>query len=353
MIVKNEAKTIERCLRSVLPFVSAAAISDTGSNDATPSIILDTLTPTIPAYTEFHEWRNFGLNRNEALAMARGFGDWILTIDADEELIPVGPLELDPGVDAYEVKCVGAGSTYWLRRIFKNDGNWHYVGATHEVIVPKKPDPVVRRLEAFWYKDHTDGNRRATRRKIPEDIALLEQQVKLLPDDARTVFYLAQSYLAAGKRAKALASFDHRVLMGGWPEEVYYSLLQIAGIKHAQAGYIWNAVEAYLLAWAYRPQRYEAVNILLRELRAKEAWATIYSLGRMIPFGLNPEIPQPEQDVLFVEPCARWLAIEELGVAAWHLGKREEAGGLWTLVLGWADLPAEHRTRLEENMKWI
>ena len=39
MIVKDESQVIERCLRSVKPFIHAWAISDTGSTDGTQDII--------------------------------------------------------------------------------------------------------------------------------------------------------------------------------------------------------------------------------------------------------------------------------------------------------------------------
>src|SRR5215475_2536808 len=39
MIVKNESAVIERCLRSVKPFVHAWAVSDTGSSDGTQEIV--------------------------------------------------------------------------------------------------------------------------------------------------------------------------------------------------------------------------------------------------------------------------------------------------------------------------
>src|SRR5471032_1210517 len=78
MIVKNEARCLARCLRSVASVVDEIVIVDTGSTDN-----------TIHIAEEFHAivtnfgWTNvFSAARNFALAQTTA--DWILVLDADE-----------------------------------------------------------------------------------------------------------------------------------------------------------------------------------------------------------------------------------------------------------------------------
>src|ERR1017187_4525601 len=101
MIVKNEAHVIERCLRSVKPFIDTYSISDTGSTDNTMAIIREELAG-IPGVLTTDPWQDFGTNRN--LSLTRCKGDHILFIDADETLEHTrGKLKLPSGFDGFEM----------------------------------------------------------------------------------------------------------------------------------------------------------------------------------------------------------------------------------------------------------
>src|SRR6187399_3263414 len=80
MIVKNETAVVERCLRSVRPFVDCWSIVDTGSTDDTPRLIAAALAD-LPGELHERPWSDFGHNRTEALALARGRADYSLVID--------------------------------------------------------------------------------------------------------------------------------------------------------------------------------------------------------------------------------------------------------------------------------
>src|SRR2546427_13297700 len=82
MIVKNEAHVIRRCLDSVRPYVSHWVIVDTGSTDGTQDLVRAHFAD-IPGRLVERPWRDFGTNRSEAVALARGNADYILVMDAD------------------------------------------------------------------------------------------------------------------------------------------------------------------------------------------------------------------------------------------------------------------------------
>lgn len=80
MIVKNEERYISRCLSSVQDIADEIVIADTGSQDNTKDIC-----KSFQARVFDFEWENdFAKARNYALQHAEG--DWILVLDADEEL---------------------------------------------------------------------------------------------------------------------------------------------------------------------------------------------------------------------------------------------------------------------------
>src|SRR5690606_31494452 len=80
MIVRNETSVIERCLKSVRPFIDCWSIVDTGSSDGTQQLVRAYLAD-LPG--ELHErvWQDFGHNRSEALTLARPWGDYLFVID--------------------------------------------------------------------------------------------------------------------------------------------------------------------------------------------------------------------------------------------------------------------------------
>ena len=103
LMVKNESKIIERCLRSALPHVDAVLICDTGSTDKTIQIARAHLGLEMKPFTiEEAQWQDFGHNRTLTLEATRFLVkqvQWILedtfclVLDADMELkCPAGAL---------------------------------------------------------------------------------------------------------------------------------------------------------------------------------------------------------------------------------------------------------------------
>jgi glycosyltransferase involved in cell wall biosynthesis len=219
MIVKNEAARIERCLASVKPHIAYWSITDTGSIDDTGARIRDLL-GDLPGSLMRCQFVNFSQARNFALNSARNFNfDYLLLVDADMELIaPDGFGELDaPG---YRMLQKSGDLAYWNARLVRRDNPCRYKGVTHEYLETDWP---IENLFGPYFIDHADGANRPG--KFDRDIALLEDALKRDPEDARSVFYLAQSYKDRGDFAKAAELYERRAEMGGFDEEVFYSWL--------------------------------------------------------------------------------------------------------------------------------
>jgi glycosyltransferase involved in cell wall biosynthesis len=78
VITKNEEANIERCLRSV-SWVDEIILVDSDSDDATVEIARN-----LGAKVFRPEWHGFGPAKQFAVDQASG--DWVLSIDADEEV---------------------------------------------------------------------------------------------------------------------------------------------------------------------------------------------------------------------------------------------------------------------------
>lgn len=139
MIVKNERENLPRCLASVKPYVQEMIVVDTGSDDGTPEIAAN-----YGANVSYFEWcDDFAAARNYAISQASG--DWILVLDADEELIVTSAEEFlnqlvsQAGVNLYSISLTDikgeVGLTpAWVPRLFRNIPGIRYEGYYHEYV---------------------------------------------------------------------------------------------------------------------------------------------------------------------------------------------------------------------------
>ena len=140
MIVKNEEKHLNRCLSSIRDAADEIVIVDTGSTDKTIEIA-----ESFGAKVFNYNWINdFSSARNFALSKCSG--DWILYLDADEELNSNSVNELmdkirnnNSGGIFCAVKNLGtnitSGSIFKYPRLFINDSRLKFNGKVHEQII--------------------------------------------------------------------------------------------------------------------------------------------------------------------------------------------------------------------------
>jgi hypothetical protein len=159
------------------------------------------------------------------------------------------------------------------------------------------------------------------------------------------VFYLANSYFDMKEFANARKWYERRIEMGGWDQEVYYSMFRVAE-SMAQLDEPWPDVQnAYLQAWEFRPSRAEPLDAMARRYRQEKR----YLLGHMFA-QRAAQIPFPEKDNLFVTVSVyAWRALDEQAVCANWIGKKAEAFTLCRRLLATPDLPDSERKRITRN----
>ncbi len=347
MIVRNEAAVIERCLRSVRPFIDSWAIADTGSTDGTPDIVSAFLRDLQGELIE-RPWVDFASNRNEALALARKQGDYALFIDADDVLEPEAGFAFgELGGACYSIETIVGGISSWVETLARLDIDWSWQGVLHEVLTAPQ-DVEWRQLRGVRLGKHGDGarSRVGQHKKYARDAEILRAALECEPGNTRYQFYLAHSLRESGQYAAALDAYRSRSVAGGADEEVYVSKLLI-GVLGAHTGMSdAQVVEAYLDAYRFRPQRAESLQRLAHFLikRGRYAEARDYALIACRS--------APTTDTEFVDPAAGgWRAADDLAIASFNLGKREECIQVCTRMLADPQLPASERERVQRNLQ--
>jgi glycosyltransferase involved in cell wall biosynthesis len=348
MIVKNEAPVIRRCLESVRPLLSAWIVVDTGSTDGTQALVRETMTG-LPGVLAERPWRDFSANRNEAVAFAESTGsEFVLVIDADDVLVMPDSFKMpELTADAYQLRIDYGDISYHRTQLFRACKGFRYEGILHEVIADP-PGAIVERLDGLSIKVVGDGARARDPEKYKKDATVLEAELAKDPSDARTAFYLAQSYRDAGMLREARTAYEARAKLSGWDEETWYSILQIAHLSGLLGYARDDVIDRYLGAFAIRPQRAEPLCYAAILLRERGDVVRAYPFARAAV-----DIPFSEHDRLFVDTSVyRWRALDELGVSAYWAGRYDEGHSACRKLLRGNALPEEHRPRVVQNMKF-
>jgi glycosyltransferase involved in cell wall biosynthesis len=345
MIVRNEAHIVADVLNVVAPHISYWVIVDTGSDDGTQDLIRNHMARLgIPGELHERPWHNFGHNRNEALTLARGHADYVWVMDADDTIVGTPDFSrLD--ADIYALRYFGDNDVFWRTMLVRDGAPVRWQGVVHEVIMWDYPCASVRLEGDYHIEDRHLGARSMPADKYARDRDLLLTEVERNPEDSRSVFYLAMSYFNLGDWANARKWFARRSEMGGWGEEVGYSMYKLALSMH-NFGEPWADVQdAYLRAWEFRPARAEGLHAIARYYRANQR----YRLGYMFAKDAA-NVPWPDEETLFVRPDIYTFRIaDELAVCASWIDKHAEAFTLWRGVLARPELPDEDRQRIAAN----
>lgn len=346
MIVKNEAPVIKRCLESVRPWVDHWVVVDTGSSDATQSLVVEAMAG-VPGSLYERPWVDFAHNRNEALELARPHADYVLFIDADEQLQVPDDFEWPAlGGDGYMFRCLLNGWSYRRNSLISTKLGWYWEGVIHEYLTCRQPHQW-QNLDGPEILVSRDGARARDPSTYLKDIEVLKTALKREPTHTRYTFYLAQSYRDAGLLAESIEQYERRIALGGWDEERWYSAFQIAALRERLNEPQEKVQQAYLEAYAMRPSRAEPLCELARYLRLRgaNALAHIYALRAA-------RISQPE-DLLFVDASVyAWRTLDELAASAWHVGAMQDGREAIDRLIAEQRFPEFERSRLEANHRF-
>ncbi|MDI6799987.1 MAG: glycosyltransferase [Actinomycetota bacterium] len=219
MIVKDEEENLDRCLASVKEAVDEIVIVDTGSSDRTVEIAKG-----YGAKVFHHDWTgDFSAARNVSLEMATS--DWILWLDADEEIIlgdeqMISSTVSKAGFEAFfvtEYNFMEGGDSEadvlvsMPVRIFRNRKEYRFKRAIHEQIAGSIKDRGGRFGHSSARINHYGYSKQAVygKEKIRRNIDIILADLKKSPKDSFIHFNLGTEYLRERSYEKAILSFQN------------------------------------------------------------------------------------------------------------------------------------------------
>ncbi|MDK2896242.1 MAG: hypothetical protein PWP04_362 [Candidatus Atribacteria bacterium] len=207
LIMKNEEQNLPRLLSSVAEYGEEVVAVDTGSTDRSVEIAR-----LHGAKVYFYRWNDdFSAAKNEALRHARG--EWILALDADEEM---------NAEDLKKLKLILACSNYqafmlpikspldpeeknhmlnYLVRVFKNRPEIRYRGRVHETVESSLLElgEKICKLHHLFISHHGYKEPGKTGWKVfSRNRDLLLKAAEEEPDNVNTLAYLGRTYLSQG-----------------------------------------------------------------------------------------------------------------------------------------------------------
>jgi glycosyltransferase involved in cell wall biosynthesis len=358
MIVKNEAHVIERCLSSVLPIIDYWVIVDTGSTDGTQQKIKDFFERN-GIKGELHErpWVDFGHNRSEALELCQKTDtDYAYMIDADEILVyepGFDPMKFKEtlNADLYNIFAHFGQTRYHRPQMTSNKKRFYYRGVLHEYVDCHDPIGTRDFARGFMNTPIQDGARSSDPEKYKKDAEKFEAALATgkveEKDFNRYHFYLAQSYRDSQQWEPALAAYLKRADLGGWNEEVFYSLYQAGRIMEILEKPVDNIIQVYFKAYQVAPWRAESLWAAARLCRAFSRFDQGYRFAKQ---GLKVRYPE---GALFVgQGIYDWAMLDEFAIAAFWTGHYRESRIASIQLLQQGKFPPDQKERIEANLKF-
>lgn len=273
MIVKNESKYLEQCLKALQPLRDAIeselVILDTGSEDNTVDIA--------KKYTDkvyFEPWNdNFAEMRNISISYTTG--EWLFVLDADEILEDASEIidffksnrcsEFN-SASLFIKNIVNEGnepgySTVPLKRLFKRYNGFGFEGIVHEQ--PKFKEPIYKLKTKLIHYGYIHTDKELMKRKFERNVPLLKRQLEDQPDNHYCWFQLSQSYSAYREYKSALDA-----ILKAYEIAKEKGILKISMYIYVQLAFTY-----------YENQKYEKLEQICREaINTRDGYIDLYFL---------------------------------------------------------------------------
>lgn len=346
MIVRNEARTLEDCLKSLRPYVKEICIVDTGSTDGTPEIA-KRYADKFVTNTDFNdpntgELRSFCDARNFSFSLATQ--PWVLWADGDD--IIQGGENLQRLIDSYS-GAVESGRAICFHfeyeyshdehgnpvciqereRLISPPSAFRWSQDVHEVLVPTRDVEYIRHHRkdlVYVHQKYKVGKVVKADRNLSILKAMYERDGE---SDARLLYYLANEYGNNNDYASAVTHFTRYVELSGWDDERYMACLWLNEFYRVNGNFE-KAIDWAFKAISLKEDWGEAYFRLAKAYyflaqAGKDPWK---NFNRCVKYARQGLAFPPTDTPLFVNPTERNHEVHiYLNVALNYIGDTEGA----------------------------
>jgi len=266
--------------------------------------------------------------------------DYALMIDADDVLeikdIDIEYFKESLTHDYYDLTIKLGNIEYYRPQLFNLSKPLAFRGVVHEFF-EAPPSSTTAKAHGLTILAGVHGSRSKDPQKYLKDAVALEMALLDKTDPfmrSRYTFYLAQSYKDAGQLAKAEEAYFRRTEMGGWDEEIFLSLLEIAYMQAERGAPFEQVMGLYGRAMPRSMKRHaEVAYAATRFCRGRERFSEGYSASN---FALLHNNTAPVSDELIVQSSAPsglfvkpWIyhygLLDEFSLCAYYTGHYQES----------------------------
>lgn len=273
IMVKNAGEGFRDILIKNLPYMDRYTILDTGSTDNTIPVIKEVLAHKRGELYE-EPFINFRDSRNRLLELAGDHSHFNVMID-DSYVLHGKVREFldfargDDVVDSYSLVIEDRDTMYSSNRVTKPPRGLRYVNEVHEIIQTNLNVSIP--YEWGHIEDiNSDYMAGRTKTRKQKDIDTLMTMLEEDPDQARTYYYIADSYLCMKDWENAHKWFMKRAEKEGYGGEVQDSLYYVSVLRDMYLGYPWEQChDWYLKCYEADPARAESLYFVGSHYRKK------------------------------------------------------------------------------------
>lgn len=315
---KEEAELLARCLMYVASHVDEICITQAG---AKPNKEVSDVIKAYGGKESFFKWVNdFSQARNYNFSQATG--DYTLWLDCDDVVKGASHIRgLVESMEEKKIECVAMNYLYDFdenknctvkhikTRIVKN-GAVRWVGAVHEDFenIIETSTFFTKDVEVMHIKSHERTEESAKR-----NLDIAKSEMKLKPEDPRSLWLLANAHWGVGETDKAIVAFEQFVNESSSDDEKYIAYLNLSSLKN-------DEVDA-LKALSLMPTLPNAYHRLAEIKFNKGKYQNCINFTE-----LGLQLPVPETDIVVYNPRDYdYNPLMLMMKAYWKMGKTKKA----------------------------
>jgi len=362
IICKNESHIILEMLGSVSPVIDLIVALDTGSDDATISVIREFgRSSGIPTFVFERPFDNFGNSRNYAIdCLIKVCGDlgvpadevWGLSIDCDETLVVSDRFSKDQlAQDVYLVPVRGTRSLFYKNALFHLSKDLRWDGPVHETIAWSDPGITSGTFDSvhiiYGFKgDSWKGDQEG---KFVRYAKLLADHVSEGHLDCKTLINAGRSYGSAAEYCKSVErAKEHRSEAKRYYEmasnledlsrmEKLNIYSRLAKIKD-ELNEDWNEIQdLYMRSYALDHNYGETIEPVILHYMDTGQWNLAYLYSSFAKPHFHGNTPPVAVGVVMQTDLYRWEFLLYHSICAYMIGKKEEAKRLREELTGYVN----------------